>query len=232
MFKKLLFIFLVGVILVTLLVTDAAAGCNIRLTRLGCTDISLEICASGLKSTKVLTAVCAASYIANASVEGFINPGGGANVIPASDNFAGAVLIGHIEEVGIEDFTGPGNACLKYTLYTWIDDVSPAIARALEAPNDSWIPVGLRIEDMRTYVGLYQEDNKTGQMVASGSGACITGTAVEPEDFDSTCITDYLSHTLYFEPQPNLAQCLSVPENEYNLKIICDNAINEMYNNQ
>ena len=230
MFKKLLFIFLAGVILVTLLVTDAAARCSLRLARLGCSDLSLEICASGLKNEDVITVVCAASHIADASVEAFTNPAGGANTEPASSNFDGAVLDGSIEAVATEDFIGPGNACLEYTLYTWIDDVYPAIARALGAPNDSWIPVGLYIGDMRTYVGLYQEDKKTGQMVPSGSAECITGTADGEVDFDSTCSTEYLANALFFETQPNLDECLSVPEAEYNLRIICDNAIDELYN--
>jgi len=142
MFKKLLFIFLAGVFLITLMGTDATAGCKIRKGKLVCSELSSEVELVGIQNlSKVDVFTCSSINIGYAYAVRLCNNGG--NSIEAnSGNFDPDPLTSGAQQVTEEQVPEDerGTATVTYG-WSWDDVIWPTVAYGLGAPQDNnWYP--------------------------------------------------------------------------------------------
>jgi hypothetical protein len=142
MFKKLLYIFLAGMILVALLGTNAAAGCVINHGKLICSDLTTSFDVSGLGNlSKIDAFACSSINIGYAYAERLCNNGG--NSIEAnSGNFDPIPLTSGTQQVTVEQLSEDerGTYTVTYS-WSWENVIWPTVAYALGAPQDNnWRP--------------------------------------------------------------------------------------------
>jgi hypothetical protein len=195
MFKKLLFIFLAGMFLVTLLGTDATAACKIRRGKLVCSDLTSKVEIVGVQNlSKVDVFACSSIYIGYAYAERLCNNGG--NSIEAnSDNFDPDIISSGAQQVTVEQLSEDerGVAVVEYS-WSWDDVIWPIVAYGLGAPQDNnWYPCdGPRcIDDITLALVTWQVKNGT---VIAVDEECVSCTSECDESSD-------------FEPPPVFEGC-------------------------
>lgn len=165
MFRKLLFIFLAGVFLFTLMGTDATAACKIRRGKLVCSDLTSKIEIVGVQNlSKVDVFACSSIYIGYAYAERLCNNGGNSTEAN-SDNFDPDPIPSGAQQVTVEQLSEDerGVAVVEYS-WSWDDVIWPIVAYGLGAPQDNnWYPCDgpACIDDITLALVTWQVKNGT-----------------------------------------------------------------------